>query len=68
MGLTEGAIPDELGSSEDWCDISRLYGSSVIELCARAIPIVYEKHYKVIGPFDGTAHIIVLLDRTNDTD
>lgn len=72
-GLTvDGAIPDELGASDDWCDMGRLDGfgggggSSVRELCARAMTIVYEQHYKVIGPFDGTAHITVLLDRTND--
>lgn len=73
IGLTvDGAIPDELGSSDDWCDMSRLDGfgggggSSVRELCARAMAIVYEQHYNVIGPFDGTAHITVLLDRTDD--
>lgn len=73
VGLTvDGAIPDELGSSDDWCDMSRLDGfgggggSSVRELCARAMTIVYEQHYNVIGPFDGTAHITVLLDRTDD--
>ncbi|MQM03981.1 hypothetical protein Taro_036766 [Colocasia esculenta] len=72
-GLTvDGAIPDELGASDDWCDMGRLDGfgggggSSVRELCARAMAIVYEQHYKVIGPFDGTAHITVLLDRTSD--
>lgn len=72
-GLTvDGAIPDELGSSDDWCDMGRLDGfgggggSSVRELCARAMAIVYEQHYQVIGPFDGTAHITVLLDRTDD--
>lgn len=72
-GLTvDGAIPDELGSSDDWCDMGRLDGfgggggSSVRELCARAMAIVYEQHYKTIGPFDGTAHITVLLDRTDD--
>uniref|UniRef100_A0A1D1ZA60 DnaJ subfamily C member 13 n=2 Tax=Anthurium amnicola TaxID=1678845 RepID=A0A1D1ZA60_9ARAE len=72
-GLTvDGAIPDELGASDDWCDMGRLDGfgggggSSVRELCARAMAIVYEQHYKVIGPFDGTAHITVLLDRTDD--
>ncbi|KAJ4953933.1 hypothetical protein NE237_030765 [Protea cynaroides] len=73
IGLTvEGAAPDELGSSDDWCDMGRLDGfggggsSSVRELCARAMAIVYEQHYKTIGPFAGTAHISVLLDRTND--
>lgn len=73
IGLTvDGAVPDELGSSDDWCDMSRLDGfgggggSSVRELCARAMAIVYEQHYKTIGPFDGTAHITVLLDRTDD--
>eukprot|EP00249_Psilotum_nudum_P032865 c48975_g1_i1 orf=3-221(-) len=40
--------------------------SSVRELCARAMTIVYEQHYLVIGTFDGTAHITALLDRTND--
>ncbi|KAJ8637711.1 hypothetical protein MRB53_011978 [Persea americana] len=72
-GLTvDGAIPDELGSSDDWCDMGRLDGfgggggSSVRELCARAMAIVYEQHYKTVGPFDGTAHITVLLDRTDD--
>ncbi|CAL4923982.1 unnamed protein product [Urochloa decumbens] len=73
IGLTvDGAVPDELGSSDDWCDMGRLDGfgggggSSVRELCSRAMSIVYEQHYKVIGPFDGTAHITVLLDRTDD--
>lgn len=73
VGLTvDGTIPDELGSSDDWCDMSRLDGfggaggSSVRELCARAMAIVYEQHHKVIGPFDGTAHVTVLLDRTDD--
>ncbi|VAH17484.1 unnamed protein product [Triticum turgidum subsp. durum] len=73
VGLTvDGAVPDELGSSDDWCDMGRLDGfgggggSSVRELCSRAMAIVYEQHYKVIGPFDGTAHITVLLDRTDD--
>lgn len=72
-GLTvDGVVPDELGSSEDWCDMGRLDGfgggggASVRELCARAMSIVYEQHYKTIGPFDGTAHITVLLDRTDD--
>lgn len=73
IGLTvDGAVPDELGSSDDWCDMARLDGfgggggSSVRELCARAMAIVYEQHFKTIGPFDGTAHITVLLDRTDD--
>ncbi|KAK8945096.1 hypothetical protein KSP39_PZI008112 [Platanthera zijinensis] len=73
IGLTvDGAVLDELGSSGDWCDMSRLDGfgggggSSVRELCARAMAIVYEQHYNVIGPFDGTSHITVLLDRTDD--
>ncbi|KAH9315592.1 hypothetical protein KI387_024219, partial [Taxus chinensis] len=73
VGLTvEGALPDELGASDEWCDMGRLDGfgggggSSVRELCARAMTIVYEQHYQAIGPFDGTAHITVLLDRTND--
>ncbi|XP_042499011.1 dnaJ homolog subfamily C GRV2-like isoform X2 [Macadamia integrifolia] len=73
IGLTvDGAVPDELGSSDDWCDMGRLVGfgggggSSVRELCARAMAIVYEQHYKTIGPFDGIAHITVLLDRTDD--
>ncbi|AQL05333.1 DnaJ homolog subfamily C GRV2 [Zea mays] len=73
IGLTvDGAVPDELGSSDDWCDIGRLDGfgggggSSVRELCSRAMTIVYEQHYKVIGAFDGTPHITVLLDRTDD--
>ncbi|XP_052134218.1 dnaJ homolog subfamily C GRV2 [Oryza glaberrima] len=73
IGLTvDGAVPDELGSSDDWCDLGRLDGfgggggSSVRELCSRAMAIVYEQHNKVIGPFDGTAHITVLLDRTDD--
>ncbi|OVA01623.1 DnaJ domain [Macleaya cordata] len=73
IGLTvDGAVPDELGSSDDWCDMGRLDGfgggggSSVRELCARAMTIVYEQHFKTIGPFDGTAHITVLLDRTDD--
>ncbi|KAL4192406.1 hypothetical protein AMTRI_Chr06g171860 [Amborella trichopoda] len=73
IGLTvDGTVPDELGASDDWCDMGRLDGfgggggSSVRELCARAMAIVYEQHYKTIGSFDGTAHITVLLDRTND--
>ncbi|XP_047308725.1 dnaJ homolog subfamily C GRV2-like [Impatiens glandulifera] len=72
-GLTvDGAVPDEMGASDDWCDMGRLDGfgggggSSVRELCARAMAIVYEQHYKTIGPFEGTAHIAVLLDRTDD--
>ncbi|KAK6941565.1 GYF domain 2 [Dillenia turbinata] len=73
IGLTvDGAVPDELGASDDWCDMGRLDGfgggggSSVRELCARAMAIVYEQHHKTIGPFEGTAHITVLLDRTDD--
>ncbi|KAI8565559.1 hypothetical protein RHMOL_Rhmol03G0269700 [Rhododendron molle] len=73
IGLTvDGAVPDEMGASDDWCDMGRLDGfgggggSSVRELCARAMAIVYEQHYSVIGPFEGTAHITVLLDRTDD--
>lgn len=73
IGLTvDGAVPDEMGASDDWCDLGRLDGfgggggSSVRELCARAMAIVYEQHYKTIGPFEGTAHITVLLDRTDD--
>lgn len=72
-GLTvDGAVPDEMGASDDWCDMGRLDGfgggggSSVRELCARAMAIVYEQHYNTIGPFEGTAHITVLLDRTDD--
>ncbi|XP_051150143.1 dnaJ homolog subfamily C GRV2 isoform X2 [Andrographis paniculata] len=72
-GLTvDGAIPDEMGPSDDWCDMGRLDGfgggggSSVRELCARAMAIVYEQHCNVVGPFEGTAHVTVLLDRTND--
>ncbi|XP_052199960.1 dnaJ homolog subfamily C GRV2 [Diospyros lotus] len=73
IGLTvDGAVPDEMGASDDWCDMGRLDGfgggggSSVRELCARAMAIVYEQHYGTIGPFEGTAHITVLLDRTDD--
>ncbi|XP_050212529.1 dnaJ homolog subfamily C GRV2 isoform X2 [Mercurialis annua] len=72
-GLTvDGAVPDELGASDDWCDMGRLDGFgggggfSVRELCARAMAIVYEQHHNTIGPFEGTAHITVLLDRTDD--
>lgn len=72
-GLTvDGAVPDELGSSDDWCDMGRLDGFgggggfSVRELCARAMAIVYEQHYNTVGSFEGTAHITVLLDRTDD--
>ncbi|CAJ1944370.1 unnamed protein product [Sphenostylis stenocarpa] len=72
-GLTvDGAVPDELGASDDWCDMGRLDGfgggggSSVRELCARAMAIVYEQHYMTIGRFEGTSHITVLLDRTDD--
>ncbi|XP_047327066.1 dnaJ homolog subfamily C GRV2-like isoform X2 [Impatiens glandulifera] len=72
-GLTvDGAVPDEMGASDDWCDMGRLDGfgggggSSVRELCARAMAIVYEQHFITIGPFEGTAHITVLLDRTDD--
>lgn len=72
-GLTvDGAVPDELGASDDWCDMGRLDGfgggggSSVRELCARAMTIVYEQHHNTIGPFEGTAHVTVLLDRTDD--
>ncbi|KAJ7978844.1 DnaJ-like subfamily C GRV2 [Quillaja saponaria] len=73
IGLTvDGAVPDELGASDDWCDMGRLDGfgggggSSVRELCARAMAIVYEQHCKTLGPFEGTSHITVLLDRTDD--
>ncbi|CAM6086907.1 unnamed protein product [Calypogeia fissa] len=73
IGLTvEGADMEELGESGDWCDMGGLDGfgggggSAVRELCARAMAIVYEQHYHVIGFFDGTPHITVLLDRTND--
>uniref|UniRef100_A0A1J3J2K8 DnaJ-like protein subfamily C GRV2 n=1 Tax=Noccaea caerulescens TaxID=107243 RepID=A0A1J3J2K8_NOCCA len=73
MGLTiGGAVPDDLGPSGDWCDMSRLDGfgggggASVRELCARAMAIVYEQHYSTIGPFEGTAHITGLIDRTDD--
>ncbi|XP_059649663.1 dnaJ homolog subfamily C GRV2-like isoform X1 [Cornus florida] len=72
-GLTvDGAVPDEMGASDDWCDMGRLDGfgggggSSVRELCARAMAIVYEQQFNTIGPFEGTAHITVLLDRTDD--
>ncbi|EOY30891.1 DNAJ heat shock N-terminal domain-containing protein isoform 1 [Theobroma cacao] len=70
--MVDGAVPDEMGSSDDWCDMGRLDGfgggggSSVRELCARAMAIVYEQHCNTIGPFEGTAHITVLLDRTDD--
>ncbi len=71
VGLTiEGAGTEELGV--DWCDMAGLDGfgggggGSVRELCARAMAIVYEQHYQTIGAFDGTPHITVLLDRTND--
>ncbi|XP_021751331.1 dnaJ homolog subfamily C GRV2-like isoform X1 [Chenopodium quinoa] len=73
VGLTvDGVIPDELGKTDDWCDMGRLDGfgggggSSVRELCARAMAIVYEQHCLTVGPFEGTAHITVLLDRTDD--
>ncbi|KAL8488337.1 hypothetical protein ACS0TY_024112 [Phlomoides rotata] len=68
----DGSIPDEMGPSDDWCDMGRLEGfgggggSSVRELCARAMAIVYEQHYNSVGPFEGTAHVTVLLDRTYD--
>lgn len=72
-GLTvDGAVPDEMGASDDWCDMARLDGfgggggSTVRELCARAMAIVYEQHHGTIGPFEGTAHMTVLLDRTDD--
>lgn len=73
IGLTvDGAVPDEMGLSDDWCDMGRLDGfgggggSSVRDLCARAMAIVYEQHHNTVGPFEGTAHITVLLDRTDD--
>ncbi|CAH9071544.1 unnamed protein product [Cuscuta epithymum] len=73
MGLTvDGAIPDEMGASDNWCDMGRLDGfggvggSSVRELCARAMTIVYEQHSNIVGPFEGAPHITVLLDRTDD--
>ncbi|KAJ6355597.1 hypothetical protein OIU77_006061 [Salix suchowensis] len=73
IGLTvDGTVPDELGASDDWCDMGRLDGfgggggSSVRELCARAMTIVYEQHFNTVGSFEGTAHITVLLDRTDD--
>ncbi|XP_071716803.1 dnaJ homolog subfamily C GRV2 isoform X2 [Rutidosis leptorrhynchoides] len=72
-GLTvDGAVPDEMGASDDWCDMGRLDGFgggggfSVRELCARSMAIVYEQHHSTLGPFEGTAHITVLLDRTDD--
>lgn len=71
IGLTvEGSSTDDLGV--DWCDMGGLDGfgggggTSVRELCARAMAIVYEQHYQTIGPFDGTPHITVLVDRTSD--
>lgn len=71
IGLTvEGSATDDLGV--DWCDMAGLDGfgggggSSVRELCARAMAIVYEQHYQTIGPFDGAPHITVLVDRTSD--
>ncbi|BBM97673.1 DnaJ homolog subfamily C member 13 [Marchantia polymorpha subsp. ruderalis] len=73
VGLTvEGVNMDDLGTSGDWCDMGGLDGfgggggAPVRELCARAMAIVYEQHYQVIGAFDGTPHITVLLDRTSD--
>ncbi|KAL2651546.1 hypothetical protein R1flu_019674 [Riccia fluitans] len=73
VGLTvEGADMEELGTSGDWCDMGGLDGfgggggAPVRELCARAMTIVYEQHYQIIGAFDGTPHITVLLDRTSD--
>lgn len=71
IGLTvEGVATEDLGS--DWCDMAGLDGfgggggTAVRELCARAMTLVYEQHFHTIGPFDGTPHITVLLDRTND--
>lgn len=71
IGLTvEGSATEDLGV--DWCDMGGLDGfgggggSSVRELCARAMAIVYEQHCQTIGPFDGTPHITVLVDRTSD--
>ncbi|CAI7825607.1 unnamed protein product, partial [Closterium sp. NIES-54] len=40
--------------------------NAVRELCARAMAIVYGQYGAVIGPFDGTAHVTLLLDRTLD--
>lgn len=59
---------------EDFCDVNGLdgfggsggVGGLTRELCARAMALVYEQHKERIGPFDGTAHVTVLLDRTND--
>ncbi|KAG0618514.1 hypothetical protein M758_4G070400 [Ceratodon purpureus] len=71
IGLTvEGSATEDLGV--DWCDMAGLDGfgggggTSVRDLCARAMAIVYEQHYQTIGPFDGTPHITVLVDRTSD--
>jgi DnaJ family protein C protein 13 len=71
IGLTvEGSATEDLGV--DWCDMAGLDGfgggggASVRELCARAMAIVYEQHHQTIGPFDGTPHMTVLLDRTSD--
>ena len=71
IGLTvEGSTTEDLGV--DWCDMAGLDGfgggggTSVRDLCARAMAIVYEQHHQTIGPFDGTPHITVLVDRTSD--
>jgi DnaJ family protein C protein 13 len=71
IGLTvEGSATEDLGV--DWCDMAGLDGfgggggTSVRDLCARAMAIVYEQHHQTIGPFDGTPHITVLVDRTSD--
>ncbi|GKE07921.1 hypothetical protein Tco_1411472, partial [Tanacetum coccineum] len=59
--IVNGAVPDEIGASDNWWDMGRLNGFgggggfSVRKLYARAMAIVYEQH-----------HITVLLDRTYD--
>ncbi|KAE8675905.1 DnaJ-like protein subfamily C GRV2 [Hibiscus syriacus] len=60
-----GAFSDELGSSDDWCDMGRLDGfgggggSSVRELCARAMSIVYEQHCNIIIGFSMESCVIL---------
>ncbi|GKC73196.1 hypothetical protein Tco_1119079 [Tanacetum coccineum] len=61
-----------MGASDDWWDMGRLDGFggiggfSVRKLYDRAMTIVHEQHHNTIGPFEGTSHITVLLDRTDD--
>nr|GEW52574.1 DnaJ homolog subfamily C GRV2 isoform X1 [Tanacetum cinerariifolium] len=64
----DGVVPDEMGAYNDWCDMGRLDGFGVVE-AFRSESFVLEQwqlYHNIIGPFEGTSHITVLLDRTDD--